>query len=82
MKVFKVSCEHGEDKRASTKTETGDYFVPPEGSKKISKPDLTFQETPLGGIVMKFKTYGTAAHLPGHGRKPKFSSCDCKTPIG
>ena len=64
------------------------------GYKKISKKFKIPRDT-IGSIIRKFKTYGTAAKLPGCGRKSNISSRalsnlvrttktktprDCKTP--
>ena len=77
MKIFKVSCNHGKDKGASTKAEREDYFITRWraflGYKKISKKNHIPRET-IGSIIRKFKTYGAAANLPGHGREPNISS--------
>uniref|UniRef100_A0A3Q3KB45 Uncharacterized protein n=1 Tax=Monopterus albus TaxID=43700 RepID=A0A3Q3KB45_MONAL len=43
------------------------------GYKKISKRFNIPRDT-TGRIIRKFKTYGTAANLPGRGRKPTISS--------
>uniref|UniRef100_A0A8C1S553 Transposase Tc1-like domain-containing protein n=1 Tax=Cyprinus carpio TaxID=7962 RepID=A0A8C1S553_CYPCA len=43
------------------------------GYKKISKIFNILRDT-IGSIISKFKTYGTAANLPGRGRKPTISS--------
>lgn len=43
------------------------------GYKKISKIFNIPRDT-IGSIIRKFKTYGTAANLPGRGRKPTISS--------
>ena len=43
------------------------------GYKKISKKCKIPRDT-IGSIIRKFKTYGTAANLPGRGGKPNSSS--------
>lgn len=48
MTVFKVSCNNGKDKGASTKAEWGDYFITSEGPWVAKDFHKTFQETPLG----------------------------------
>lgn len=70
--ITKVCCNHGEDKRAVTKAERGDHFTALKGQWVHEDFQDIFRNT-IGSTVWKFKTYDTAANLPGCGRKPKIS---------